>query len=73
MQGSFKTKTRRALEVFITFVPWVISLYTLYWLEYSGVWTTETAHRGKTSVAVLVTGMALSFFVHSYFAKHEKS
>ena len=53
-------------------MPWLISMYTLYWLQYGEIWTTETAHRGKISVAILITGMGLSFLVHSFFAKRAR-
>jgi hypothetical protein len=72
MQDSLKKKALKALEVIIAFMPWLISMYILYWLEYGEVWTTETAHRGKISVAILAVGMGLSFLVHSHFAKREK-
>lgn len=48
-------------------------MYVLYWLQYGEVWTTETAHRGKTSAAILAIGMVLSFIVHSYFIKRERN
>jgi hypothetical protein len=69
MSNSLKTKTRHALEVAIAFAPWVVSMYLLYWLQYGEIWTTETAHRGKISVAILAIGMASSFLVHSHIAK----
>jgi hypothetical protein len=69
MSVSLKIKIRNALEIAITFVPWVISMYTLYWLQYGEIWTTETAHRGKISVAILAVGMGLSFLVKSHFDK----
>jgi hypothetical protein len=56
------------LEIAVAFLPWVVSMYTLYWLEYGQVWTTETPHRGKISVAILATGMVLSFIVQSRIA-----
>jgi len=72
MSNTLKTKTRYALEVAIAFTPWVISMYVLYWLNYSEIWTSETAHRGKLAVAILVVGMGLSFLVQSYFAKRKQ-
>lgn len=72
MPSSLKKQARRALEVAIAFAPWVISLYVLYWLEYGEIWTTETAHRGKASVAILAMGMALSFLVQSRIAAARK-
>ena len=52
--------------------PWVISLYVLFWLESGEIWTTDTAHRGKITGAILVLGMGLSFLVKSYFAKRKQ-
>jgi hypothetical protein len=72
MSNSFKDQTRHVLKVAVAFVPWIISMYTLYWLDYGQIWTTETPHRGKASVAILVLGMGLSFFVHSYFTERKQ-
>jgi hypothetical protein len=69
MSDSLKTRALNAIKVAIAFTPWLISMYVLYWLEYGEVWTTQTAHRGKTSGAILVVGMGLSFLVHSSFTK----
>lgn len=73
MQNSFKTRTRHALEIVIAFAPWVIAMYVFYWLDASGIWTSETAHRGKLSVAILAAGMGLSFLTHSWLSKRRKS
>ncbi|MGI9271583.1 MAG: hypothetical protein ACR2QT_07405 [Woeseiaceae bacterium] len=67
-----KSQTRRIAEVVIAFAPWILSMFTLYWLEYGEIWTTATPHRGKTSVAILIVGMSLSFLVHSAFAKRKQ-
>ena len=72
MSDSSKTPSRRLLEVAIAFTPWVISMYVLYWLQYGEIWTTETAHRGKTSVAILLAGMGLSFLIQSHFSKRKQ-
>jgi len=69
MSKSLTARSIYALEVAVAFVPWMISLYLLYWLEYAEIWTTETAHRGKIAVAILAVGMGLSFLVKSLFAK----
>ena len=63
---------RSALKVAIAFTPWLISMYVLYWLENGQIWTAETAHRGKLTVAILAVGMGLSFLVQSYFVKRGK-
>jgi hypothetical protein len=72
MPNLLKTRTRNALEVATAFAPLVISTYVLYWLEYGEIWTTETAHRGKISGAILAVGMGFSFLVHSQFAKRKQ-
>ena len=72
MPSSPKTRTRSALEVAVAFTPWLISMYVLYWLEYGEIWTTEAAHRGKISGAILALGMLLSFLVKSYFARRKQ-
>ena len=72
MPNSLKVRTRNALQIAVAFAPWVISLFVLYWLEYGEIWTTETAHRGKTTGAILALGMGLSFLVKSYFVKRNR-
>ena len=72
MLNSLKIPVRHALKVAIAFTPWLISMYVYYWLDYSETWTSETAHRGKISVAILAVGMVLSFLVHSHFAGREQ-
>ena len=72
MPGFLKRQMRYVFEVAIAFTPWLISMYVLYWLEYSEIWTTETTHRGKIAVVILVLGMGFSFLVHSHFARREQ-
>jgi hypothetical protein len=62
----------KIFRLLIAFLPWVLSMYSLYWLEYGGIWTTETPHRGKISVMILSTGMLVSFLVHSYWLRREQ-
>ena len=71
MSDSLKTQTRRVLKIAIAFIPWVFAMYLYYWLDSSGTWTSETAHRGKLSVAILSAGMIMSFLLWSHFAKRE--
>lgn len=73
MPNILKMKAHYALKVAVAFTPWLISMYVLYWLDYGEVWTTETAHRGKIAVGILVVGMGLSFLVQSYFFKREQT
>lgn len=68
MSESLKSRHRYLFEVAVSLVPWLMSAFVLYWLEYGEIWTTDTAHRGKISVVILATGMGLSFLVKSHFA-----
>ncbi|MEM6484535.1 MAG: hypothetical protein AAF662_06070 [Pseudomonadota bacterium] len=45
-------------------IPWLLSLYMLYYFETTGVWEPETPYRALLSVMALATGLALSFLVH---------
>jgi hypothetical protein len=72
MLNSLKKQTRYALEVALAFTPWLISMYVLYWLEHGEIWTTDTAHRGKTTIAILAVGMGLSLLVQSRIARREQ-
>ena len=68
-----QTQAGKALKIAIAFTPWLMAMYAFYWLDSSGIWTSETPHRGKLSVLILVTGMIASFLVQSHFAKNELS
>jgi len=72
MSNPLKIQVLSALEVVIAIAPWLVSMYVLYWLEYGEIWTTETAHRGKISVAILAIGMSLSFLIRSHFARRKQ-
>jgi len=58
-----------AFKIIATGAPWLISMYTLYWLEYDEIWSPDTSHRGKFSVIILIIGMGLSFLVYSRLFK----
>ena len=47
-------------------------MYTFYWLDSSGTWTSETPHRGKLSVALLGAGMVLSFLAWSALSRADR-
>jgi len=72
MVNFMKLKALQAIKIMIALAPSLISIYTLYWLQYNEIWTSETAHRGKLSVATLVIGMGLSFLIQSYFKEHQQ-
>ncbi len=48
-----------------SFIPWVTSIYIFYWLD-SNIWSSETEHRGKLSVMIMLTGMYASLHVWNY-------
>ena len=65
MPTSSKLSVKYLAKVVIACAPWVVSMFTLYWLEYGEVWTTATPHRGKSSVIILMIGMGLSFLLYA--------
>lgn len=72
MPNALESGVRRALKIAVAMTPWILSMYTLYWLEHGEIWTTETAHRGKISVTILVIGMVSSFLTMSYLATRQE-
>jgi hypothetical protein len=60
------------MEIALALAPWVLAMYVFYRLDASGVWTADTPHRGKLSVALLAAGMFASFLVHSYFSQRRR-
>jgi hypothetical protein len=72
MPIALQSGVRRVLRIAVAMTPWILSMYTLYWLEHGEIWTTATAHRGKISVTILLIGMVSSFLIMSYFAARQK-
>ncbi len=68
-----KSLPRRAIEIVATMTPWILAMYVLYWLEQGQIWSTETAHRGKMAVTILVIGMGLSFLIHSRLSSRKRA
>lgn len=68
MPSNLITRSRHALKIAIALMPWLVAMYVFYWLDSSGTWTSDTPHRGKISVAILTTGMVLSFLIHSHLS-----
>ena len=65
MSEPLRQRVGKVLAHVLATLPWVLAMYLFYELDSSGVWTAETPHRGKLSVAMLGTGMLLSFIAHS--------
>lgn len=65
---TLKKLVPRTFKAAMALTPWLMAMYVFFWLDSSETWTSETPHRGKISVALLASGMLLSFLLHSYFA-----
>jgi hypothetical protein len=63
---------RSVIEGALALAPWLASMYVFYWLESSRIWTPETPHRGKLSIALLGGGMILSFLVKSHLSQRRR-
>ena len=57
----------------IATVPFLFSMYTLYYLGKHEVWIPETPHRDKITIFVLLMGMTGSLFSITFFSKWNKS
>ena len=62
----------KTLRIALVIAPWVLAMYTFWWLDNSGTWTPETPHRGKLSVALLASGMLATFLLQSFFWRSKK-
>lgn len=71
MAARLKSRTGRALLVIIALIPWLAAMFLFYWLHTDGVWTSATPHRGKMSVGLLATGMAVSFAIFLRLGRRE--
>ena len=65
-------RTRLVLDIILAILPWVVSMYVLYWLESAAIWIPETPHRDKISLAILALGMGASFLLYSYLARRDR-
>jgi len=65
--------SRRAFEVVATMTPWILAMYVVYWLDHNQIWSSETAHRGKITVTILVIGMGLSFLIYSRLSSRKRT
>ncbi|MEM7740855.1 MAG: hypothetical protein AAF225_08640 [Pseudomonadota bacterium] len=61
------------LRVGIAFAPWLLAMYTLYWLGKNEIWDSETPHRDIMSGGIVATGMAATFIAHTLLAKWQKT
>ena len=65
MSKTLKSKAVYCFKIALSLAPWIIAMYLFYWLDSRGVWTPDTPHRGKLSVALLGAGMLFSFLAFS--------
>jgi len=72
MPSAARNSLSRTLKAAIVALPWLVSMYVLYWLEYGGIWTVDTPHRGKTSIIILLLGMGLSLVLFTRLYKLQK-
>lgn len=64
MSNDMAALTRRAVQIFVSLLPWSASLYLHYVLEHKGIWAVDAPFRALFSVCIIAAGMGLSFYVH---------
>ena len=57
------------IRLVVALLPWVASMYLLYRLDKDQIWAIDTPFRDLMTIGILVSGMGLSFLLHSYFAR----
>ena len=50
-------------------LPFIVSMYFLYFLEKAEIWLPEMPHRDKITIVVLILGMGISFYLLSAIKK----
>ncbi|MEP4486467.1 MAG: hypothetical protein ABJ013_12610 [Halioglobus sp.] len=55
----------------VALIPWLISMYFLFWLDREQIWTVFTPYRDVASLGILVVGMSLSFISLSGLMKRK--
>jgi len=65
----FEARLRYLLKIAVAVTPWLASMYFLYWLGKNDVWSPETPFRDVMTIAIVGTGMILSFLIQTYFSK----
>lgn len=72
MSSDLTTRFGSWLKIAAALAPCILSMYLLYCLGKYEIWVPETPHRDKMTIAILIIGMAMSFFARSYFVKRTK-
>ncbi len=72
MSKSDSSKVKQYLKFAIGMVPALVACFVLYYFEKQEVWIPETPHRDKYTIAILIVGMAGSYFALSYLARNGK-
>ncbi len=72
MQTLWKSRLLSGSRAALAALPWLLAMYTFYWLDSSGTWSADTPHRGKLSVLLLGSGMLASFLAWSYLLGNDR-
>lgn len=67
-----KMQMHVALKIVIAATPMLIAMHVLYAFGKYEIWVPETAFRDVMTVAIMTTGMLLSFLLQSYFVRTVK-
>ncbi len=65
MASKLKNKMLFYLKASLALAPLILAMYTLYYFGKYEIWIPETPHRDKITIAVLVFGVSLSFWLYS--------
>ena len=59
----------RNFKKVMALLPFIVSMYFLYFLEKVEIWSPEMPHRDKITIVTLILGMGISFYLLSAIKK----
>ena len=65
MMPDLKNRVLFYLKAFLALAPLIGAMYALYYFGKYEVWIAETPHRDKITIAILVLGISISFWLYS--------
>ena len=72
MMPDLKNRVLFYLRAFLALAPLIGAMYALYYFGKCEVWIPETPHRDKITLAILVLGVSISFWLYSLINPKKK-
>ena len=73
MMPDLKNRVLFYLKAFLALAPLIGAMYALYYFGKYELWIPETPHRDKITLAILVLGVSISFWLYSLINPKKKN